>query len=339
MHPTKIKRSRASDVGRLAAGLFATLASCVWARPAAACGACECAHEARPILNLIRDVPLNLELPLRVLSADEAPPRVERVADGTLAPATVEKDANGANVWWLKVEQDLEPNREYRIMRDTGVDAQFTTGATRDVQAPTLEAASTLPGGNAALCDSEAGGQLTLTGATDDNQQFAVWVELEIDVGKQTQHRYLDYRFGNIGLGHSAMGCFGPSELSGIAAGQSYPGRVRLHDAGGNIGDWQSFVLPIAAEEMGGCGTPGGVAGGAGSSGQPTDPTEAGSGSEPPHGAGAPSSGSDGELTSRGCGCALAAGSGADGGAWALGFATLLLLGRRQQLRRPVSKK
>jgi MYXO-CTERM domain-containing protein len=313
-----MKRQR---LARTWGALLALAALCGWSRTAAACGACECQTEPRSIVNLIRSVPLNLEIPLRVVAQGEAAPRLERVSDGLPAPATVDLDAGGT-VWWLKVDEDLKPNTEYRIVGGSG--AQFTTGTARDEQAPTLGGVSAMAGGNAGLCDVQVGGKLTLSGANDDNEQFAVWLELEIDVASTAQHIYLDYDSGSIRLGHSAMGCFGPSEVTGIAPDQGYPGRIRLHDAAGHASDWQTFAINVAAEEPGGCGTPSGSAGVAGMSPTLEEPTSAGGAdNDDSPGAAAASSGSKTLRTSKGCGCALGAERGSGlGGA---GLLTLLL--------------
>ncbi len=302
-----------------ATGLLVALVLSAWGRPAAACGACVCDDQPRAIINLIRDVPLNLEVPLRAFDAAQAPPRLERVADGMVVPATVTRDPSGAVAWWLKVDQDLEPNTEYRL----DAVGQFTTGTTRDEQAPTFDEVGASAGGNGGLCDLEAGGQLTLSGANDGNAGFAVWVELEVEVNRGAQRVYTDYQFGSIRLGHSAMGCFGPTELAGISADQDYPGRVRLHDAAGNVSDWKTFVFTPTAEAPGGCGTPSGIAGAAGM----------GSGGNVANGAAAGSADADPDRMSKGCGCALGAERQLGHGASALGLASLLLFGRRP--RRP----
>ncbi|HKY38394.1 MAG TPA: hypothetical protein VJN18_20765 [Polyangiaceae bacterium] len=124
----------------------------------AACGSCNCDDQPRPILNLIRGIPLNLEIPLRVLSESETAPWLE-LTDGTNVPATVQR-RTGANVWWLKVDEDLKPNTDYFIARDTGREAGFTTGNARDEEPPTLEGISVEGGGNEALCSNSVGGIL-----------------------------------------------------------------------------------------------------------------------------------------------------------------------------------
>ena len=293
---------------------------------ASACGACVCeTSEPRNIINLIRGVALNLHVPLPVIEPGEDPPELVRVSDGMPVPATVELDDAGS-VWWLKVDEDLQPNTEYRT---TG--AQFMTGTARDAQAPTLGEVTATPGGNGALCDVQVGDQLTLSDANDAGDNFAVWLEVELDVAGTAQRLYLPYEFGPIGLGQSQMSCFGTRELSGIAAGQGYPGRVRLHDAAGNLSDWRSFVLDMAEEAPGGCGTPVVSAGAAGMPPMNPDPGTAAASGEAPNGTAAASSGSDAERTSKGCGCALGAeqrGAGTSAVTLAL---TLLLAARRRR--------
>ncbi len=267
-----------------------------WCRPAAACGACECETEPHAILNLIRDLPLNLEIPLLAVGNGKAPPRLEKVSDGTGVAATVTRVEGGGPYWRLKVARDLEPNTEYRIVGDVA-GGQFTTGAARDEVAPTLGGIATMPGGNGGLCSSSVGALLTLSDA-DDGASFNVWVELEIDVASTAHVRYLDYQFGSIPLGHSAMGCFGGSELPELTSGSGYPMRARLHDAAGNVGEWQNTILTVQAEEPGGCGMP---TPSAGASGSPGSANPGGGANGDPQDA----DGDDPARTSKGCGCSL----------------------------------
>jgi hypothetical protein len=280
--------------------VLSLLASSVYSRPAAACGACVCGEEPRPILNLIRDLPLNLVIPLRVLDEAETAPHLERVADDVPVPARVERMAG---VWLLSVEQDLEPNSDYRVVRDAGVEAQFTTGSARDTQRPTLASVTSTAGGNGDLCEASVGGQVHLKGA-DDGAAFNVWVEVEVDINGTATLLSLYYD-QDLQLGHSVMGCLGPNELPALDDGAQYPSRVRLRDAAGNTGDWQTFILDVVAEEPAGCGTPSPVAG--------TSST-AGGGSANTGGTGAlnaggdtsePNEGDNPARTSKGCGCAL----------------------------------
>lgn len=265
-----------------------------------ACGACLCDEQGLPILNLIRDLPLNLSIPLSELSEAEAAPHLERVADDMIVPATVKHVAGGA--WLLLVDEDLEPNTEYRVVREAGVEAQFTTGTARDTQRPVLGEVTGVPGGNADLCDRSVGGQVKLTGA-DDGATFNVWVELEIDVNGTATILFTDYS-QEIRLGHSAMGCLGRKELPELGDGAGYPARVRLHDAAGNVSDWGTFIFRVVAEEPAGCGTPlpvagtNSVAGGGASNTGGTGATDAiGGTNSPPE--------DDATRTSKGCGCAL----------------------------------
>ena len=313
-------------VSKFAMGVLALLTVSAGARRALACGACECEEQPLPIVGLIREVPLNLALPLRVL-ADEGAPRLERVSDGRTVGATVEKDAQAA-VWYLKVDQDLDPGVDYRIVRDSGVEAAFTTGTVRDLGVPTLGEVSSKTGGNAGLCDVETGGLLQISGAHDDNSQFAVWLELELTVRGETVRRYTDYHFGVVTLGRSASGCFGTRELPAIESGQAYPGRVRLHDVADHASDWFSFVLMPGAEAPAGCGAPAGVGGSGGTNSQPDQPPSDNAGSPPqqdehPDAAAA--------RTSKGCGCAVADRRGGSGTEAVILVSALLAFRRRSR--------
>lgn len=269
--------------------MLSTLAA---APPASACGMCSCSEEGPELLALIRDLPLNLEVPLPVRNDGETPPRLERVTGALAVPATAERAVTGLPFWRLVPARDLEPNTEYRIVGDSGVEAQFTTGSARDEHAPTLASVSASPGGNAGVCGAALGSSIELAGA-EDGPAFAVWVEFEVDVDGLTQHVYRSYAFGALGLGHSELGCFGGSELVGLMDGVTYRARVRLHDAAGNSSEWLPFELPVAAEEPAGCG-PAVGSGGAG-----------GVSHEPEPGEPEPSSGAPASRTSRGCGCSL----------------------------------
>jgi len=243
-------------------------------------------------------LPLNLEIPLLVLGEGKAPPRLEKVSDGAEVAATVARVEGGGPYWSLKVARDLEPNTEYRILGDVA-GGQFTTGTARDELPPTLGGIATTPGGNGGLCDSSVGALLTLSGA-DDGASFNVWVELEVDVAGTANVRYLDYQSGGIRLGHSAMGCFGGAELPKLMPGSGYPMRARLRDAAGNVGEWQSTILAVLAEDPGGCGMPTASAGASGSG-------SAGS-ANPGGGASGDLQDADGDdpaRTSKGCGCSL----------------------------------
>lgn len=307
------------------------LALSAWTRPAAACGACLCdsGSEPVPIRNLIRDVPLNLSVPVRAASDPEAAPFLERVSDGLIVP--VVRTGGDDGYWWLSSEHDLEPNTEYRIVSG-GTVVQFTTGASPDYQSPSLQGFSVIPGGNGALCEPSVGARLTLLGAAD-GATFNVWVEVQVIVqfGAWTTLR-IPYD-QNIGLGHSISGCLGATELPELVGGTTYPSRLRLHDAAGNASEWQTFNLEVMAEEPGGCGMPEPTAGtssmpGGGSGAADAGGTDAGLESG---GAGDALEGNVPPRTSKGCGCSFAQ---RGLGAWAgyLLFSSLLVAaGRRRR--------
>lgn len=298
-----------------------------WGRPAQACGPCTCDDQPRDIMNLIRGLPLNLQIPLAVFEESEAPPWLERVSDGTEVAATVERrDAMAA--WWLAVDQDLEPNTDYQVVRESGIAAVFTTGSARDESPPTLTAIEALGGGNEALCDGSFGGGLTLTGA-GDGETFNVWLELEVVAGATPRIIYADLNTGNmrLPLGSSAMGCFGRLEVPELAEGGGVALGARIFDAAGNASELRTTVLQAVANEPAGCGSPTGNAGSG-----PTEPGDGGTASV------AGSSGSpavpedDPTRTSKGCGCSLP-GSPEPRCAALLPLALLLAFRRRSRLR------
>ena len=289
-------------VVRVLRGAFALLALSGWGRPAAACGACICdsASEAPNYLNPIRDLPLNLTIPIRRWDADTAPPRLERVSDGMVVATKLGRTAAGP--WLLIVDGFLEPNTEYRLVAERD-GAQFTTGTQVDLEPPTLQAVKCTSGGNGGLCVQSVGAQLQLEGASD-GASFAVWVELAIDMNGTTHPFFTSYQNGRISLGHSPMGCFGANELPELEDGASYPSRVRLVDAAANKSQWQAFTLSVAAEEPGGCGEPTTVAGTDSLGG--TDATSAGgTGAATANGGTSSAPEDDASRTSKGCSCSL----------------------------------
>jgi hypothetical protein len=301
------------------------LAALCASEPAKACGACLCDGPealAQPLLPLIRDLPLNLALTLRKLD-EETPPRLERVADGGVVPTRVEPDPTGMPFWKLVVERDLEPNTAYRVVRDSGVDAEFTTASARDEQAPTLATVTAQPGGNGGLCEPSLGAQVELAGA-EDGAAFAVWMELEADVDGTPQRLYRAYSFGPFGIGSSEMDCFGDASLSGIVEGATYHARLRLHDAADNVSEWQAFDLPIVAEEPAGCGGPSPSDGGASNAPESPEPPSPNPDNPEPELA-------TNEATSQSCGCSVpSSGASSFGAALALLGA---LLGRARARR------
>jgi MYXO-CTERM domain-containing protein len=273
-----------------------------FSRPAAACGACTCDDQPRSIVNLVRGVPLNLQIPLRVLEEGEAAPWLER-ADGAMVSATVERRA-APSVWWLTVDRDLEPNTDYFITREAGVEAGFTTGSARDEAPPTLESISAKGGGNEALCSASVGGLITLSGASDDGESFNVWLELELISGGTPYLIFTDYLYAAqpLALGTSEMGCFGSLEVPGMVAGAGYALGAWLHDAAGNVSELRTSAFNAQASGPPGCGMPSDSAGSS-----PVEPSpSAGSGGAAPASAGKPTlTDTDAERTSKGCGCSV----------------------------------
>jgi hypothetical protein len=276
---------------------------------ARACGACLCDDQPRPLLSLVRGVPLNLQIPLRVAHEAEAAPWIERATDKTKVLATVER-REAPGVWWLAVDQDLEPNTDYFIMRESGPEAGFTTGSARDEEPPELQGVSVVGGGNEALCSDSAGGYLELTGASDAGDTFNVWLEIEVVMGPAPYIVYSDYidTSQRVAFGSSTMSCFGPLEIPGMVAGNGYAVGVALHDAAGNVSQFQTAVFNAVANEPASCGTPSETAGSSGSS--TSDPGgSGGSAAATPGGSGNQASPDpEGDRTSKGCGCALPAG-------------------------------
>jgi len=284
-------------------GVFALLALSAWSRPAAACGACICdsASDAPNYLNPIRDLPLNLSIPIRRSDEDVTPPRLERVSDGMVVATTLGRAEQGP--WLMTVDEFLEPNTEYRLVADRD-GAQFTTGTVVDKDPPILQGVSSTPGGNGGLCEQSVGAQLKLEGASD-GASFAVWVELEIDMNGTSHSISTWYQNGRISLGHSSMGCFGGNELPELEGGVGYPSRIRLHDAGGNVSDWQTFILDVVAEQPGGCGTPTTTAGASSVGGGATASTSGTGATTAVAGNTSTPEDEDATRTSKGCGCAL----------------------------------
>ncbi len=273
---------------------------------ARACGACLCDDQQhpRPLVNLVRSVPLNLQIPLHVLSEGEAAPWLERASDGAKVLATVER-REALRVWWLEVDEDLEPNTDYFVMRDTGAEAGFTTGSARDEEPPVLEAISVVGGGNEGLCSSSSGGYLELSGASDAGDAFNAWLEIEVVMGQTPYLVYSDYS-QRVAFGSSPMRCFARLEIPGMVAGSGYPVGVSLHDAAGNVSQFKIAVFTALANEPASCGTPSETAGSGGSS--TSDPGGGGTGATAADGNGNPASADpDDDRTSKGCGCALPA--------------------------------
>ncbi|MDX2054244.1 MAG: hypothetical protein SFV15_17720 [Polyangiaceae bacterium] len=236
-----------------------------------ACGACECPTLASSeLVSLIRSVPLNLDLALLVHPGELSPPRLERVSDQSVI-ATAELDGASARLWRLKPSADLASNTEYRIMRKDGVVAQFTTGTSRDESAPTLQGVSASPGGNAALCSASIGAGLTLVGVAD-GESNEVWVELELQLPHGPTNIFSPYVYGQpLRVGQTAMGCFGTNEVAGLTDAQSFPTRVRVHDAAGHTSEWRTVSVSVAAEKPEGCGSNAPVLAQGGASGSSTD--------------------------------------------------------------------
>jgi hypothetical protein len=279
-----------------------------------ACGACVCSEEVpSSIVTLIRDVPVNLQVPLPVLAGESTEPRIERVLDSAEVPSSVTRITGASDYWWLAVQADLEPETEYRIVRKSGVEAQFTTGVARDETAPRFDSVSSTAGGNADLCEASVGAQLAFSGVADpESRSFAVWAELELEDGPDTVRVFSPYGATAVRVGHSDSRCFGGTDITSLQAG-NYPTRARLRDAAGNASEWQELTLQVAAEEPGGCGMMGGAAGAGGSGFEPR-PDAA-------------------KVESSGCG--IGAGSSTPGGGWpALGVLAAVL-----GWRRPGSRK
>ncbi len=297
------------------------------ARPAAACGACTCDDEPRAVINLVRGVPLNLQIPLRVVDENEEAPWLERASDSARVAATVERLQSPADVWWLAVDADLEPNTDYRIVRGGGVDSAFTTGSEPDHEPPVLEAINARGGGNAALCGSSVGGVLTPSGATDGDT-FNVWLELEFLAGGPPHLAYVPYSHSTqtLPLGSSEGGCFGPLELP-PAASTGYVVGARLRDAAGNSSQLVTTTFTAEASEPGGCGSMGGTAGTSGldSNGN------AGTGGDVPPDGDSDGDGDAGQRTSKGCGCAVPAQRGVSGTMAALTLLGLMALRRQRR--------
>ncbi len=315
------------------------LAFGAYSSEAAACGACLCNDAgSQPLITLIRDVPVNLVMPLRVVDDAEEPPILERASDGMQVAATAAR-VEGQPYWMLRVAQDLEPSTEYRIVREAGVEQQFTTGSAPDTSAPLLDSVTVNPGGTGAECDTFTGARLAFAGVSDGDR-LDVWVEVEVDVMSTAQPLYGRYDFAELAFGHSEMGCVGDNETPWVEDGAQYPTRVRLHDLGGNTSEWQNLIVTIASTEPAGCGGPGvdpnvGGSGGsapmlfAGASGTGADPN-----SDPSVDPNAdPSDEGDGHTprTSKGCGCSVPG----DSGTSSLGAALLaaVLLARRRRVR------
>lgn len=233
-----------------------------------------CDEEPRSIVNVVRDVPLNLQIPLRVLEEGEAAPRLERFSDGSEVPATVEQLSEPAGVWWLSVDEDLEPLTDYAIVREGGVEAVFKTGDARDEEPPRFDAISAQSGGNEALCGPSVGGVLTLSGAADPGESFNVWLELEVIADGRAQVVFTDYSNTShrLSVGASDSGCFGALTLPSLPPGAAYGIRARLHDAAGNVSELRSTELNPEASEPGGCGEPSGTAGAGGAGPEPEPP-------------------------------------------------------------------
>jgi hypothetical protein len=243
---------------RWLSGVACSVAVCGWRGEAAACGACECADVPAPIVTLIRDVPLNLQVPLPILEGEAAEPRIERVSDGVEVVSSATRLVGAADYWWLAPQDDLEPSTEYRIIRGGGVEDQFTTGTARDEAAPRFEAVLPTAGGNAALCEASVGAQLAFSGVEDPaSPSFTVWAEIEVEDGADTVRLFAAYGAGStVRVGHSDAGCFGSTELPALTTAHTYPTRARLRDASGNASEWKQVALTVAAEQPGGCGMP-----------------------------------------------------------------------------------
>jgi hypothetical protein len=141
---------------------------------------------------------------------------------------------------------------------------------------------------------------------------------------------FTDYEQGGIRLGSSSTGCFGPNEVSGFVDGGGYPVRLRLHDAAGNIGEWQSFAFTATAEQPGGCGTPSGTAGTG-----TTDPNADGgaaAGGRATAGNSAAGNAAASSQTSKSCTLSLGTPRGSSSLATLLALGTCALLARRRSL-------
>lgn len=247
-------------------GLASLVFASGWTKPASACGACECSDAPVSIVTLIRDVPLNLRIPLPVLEGETTAPRLERVSDLAEVPSSATQLEGALRYWWLAVETDLDPRTDYRIVRSGGVEAQFTTGTARDEAAPTFGSASSTAGGNADLCSESVGARLAF-GEVEDagSPSFTVWAEVEVTDGADALRLFAPYGpGGSIRVGHSGAGCFGSTEIGGLVHARTYPTRARLRDAAGNASEWEEVALTVAGERPGGCGTPSGGGDGGG---------------------------------------------------------------------------
>lgn len=299
----------------LATGLFGA------PKPAHACGSCECAPEGsrlRP--GLTRDAPTNYR-PLVVLGGGAVAEdiAVTDAAGATVAHAVEPVDAAGRAVWLSGVEP-WRAGETYAVALGDQTLGDFEVVAGTDTSPPTLQDAALRPGeGSSAACTVVRGGQLLLSGLSDD-RAYELTAVLEIDgqtlvmdvVGERSQRVY------GFGDGLSDVTCLGLAQAK-LTGGAPLAANLQVFDQAGNA----TAVPGLGLSQLGEIG--------AATCGDPMDsPMDSPTGEPADADAGAADGQGAGDSARADSGCSVATGGGG-GGAAPLGLLALALLLRRRR--------